>query len=334
MLALSALSVLAALGGPLRAASLVHGTYPYAVSSVPLLAELTKLAVCGVYLLLTKRDRTLNSQHLHLYILPSLLYLCVNNLNFVSLENLNVHTAQMLSNLRIPFTAVLMKWLLKSQFSALQIRSVIMLTLALGLHQVPYVIHAPDAGARHQIIVSLVPAWSRRRRNLIYFFLRETGSRGKLFGGIGICFRKCSFRMGIKETRNGVGLAGRATPFLGRNDERRLPCFSYQARISQACRPHRRSVCCWDLLASERTVAFASMHDADFFCRLFSHCLDKCSASGNRRPGYFLGFKKKRLYIKSVCCRCITYARLDVRRPRVQIRHRWTSNCIDVLCYL
>ena len=171
MLALSALSVLAALGGPLRAATLVHGTYQYAVSSVPLLAELTKLAVCGVYLFLTKRDSIFDSrtgEHLHLYVIPSLLYLCVNNLNFGSIENLNVHTAQMLSNLRIPFTAVLMKWLLKRQFSALQIRSMLMLTLALGLHQVPRVSRASDAGTRHQIIVSLAYTSFRRRRNPLY----------------------------------------------------------------------------------------------------------------------------------------------------------------------
>lgn len=136
-----ALTLLTSLAGLLTAASKTDGAYSYNTATVPFVAECIKLSLS---LLLLARERassaavsmTRDWRSVSLYVLPSVIYLIHNNVQFETLRYVDPATYQVLGNLKIVSTGVLLRVLLGRQLSSLQWMALLLMTTGATISQV------------------------------------------------------------------------------------------------------------------------------------------------------------------------------------------------------
>jgi solute carrier family 35 (UDP-sugar transporter), member A1/2/3 len=127
--------------GLLTAASKVNGEYEYNFATIPLISEVIKLVISLVLLRseLASGNRvktTWNTQAALLYVTPSIIYLVHNNVQFFTLRYLDPATYQVLGNLKIVTTGLLLWLFLGRRLSKLQWIALLLLTLGATTSQV------------------------------------------------------------------------------------------------------------------------------------------------------------------------------------------------------
>lgn len=125
----------------LTAASKTNGEYAYDFATVPLLAELLKALISAALLKHDLRSgkrpkMTMSPRVAALYIVPAVIYLVHNNIQFFTLRYLDPATYQVLGNLKIVSTGVLFRFALGRQLTRLQWIALLLLTLGATTSQV------------------------------------------------------------------------------------------------------------------------------------------------------------------------------------------------------
>lgn len=173
LLMASLLTVLTSSQGLLTSASKSGDSYAYDFSTVPFLAELVKLAVS--YALLTRQRRsdpgsvrtTRDIRTVALFIVPSLIYMVHNNVQFFFLKYVDPATYQILGNLKIVTTGLLLRLALRRQLSRLQWMALLLLMAGAATSQIntdcssgttQSVLHAPIMGYVFGVISALLSA--------------------------------------------------------------------------------------------------------------------------------------------------------------------------------
>jgi solute carrier family 35 (UDP-sugar transporter), member A1/2/3 len=128
------------LQGILTTASKVDGEYQYNFATIPFISEVLKL---GISSLLLQRERRVGNPKITvsigtalLYITPSLIYLVHNNVQFFTLRYLDPATYQVLGNLKIVTTGLMLWLFLGKQLSKLQWIALALLTAGATVSQV------------------------------------------------------------------------------------------------------------------------------------------------------------------------------------------------------
>lgn len=112
------------------------GEYGYHTSTVPVLSEFAKLAISSIFVGYTYVQT--GSIHAPLwtvkefctkYLVIGFLYAIQNNLVFIALMYLDPGTMEVLGNVKLPLTAVLMRFLLHKVFSSIQVVGLAFLTI-------------------------------------------------------------------------------------------------------------------------------------------------------------------------------------------------------------
>ena len=117
-----------------------HGGYDYNTSNVPFLAESVKLGLSSWMLIASTRTGSsgllLQWRELGKYFLLGGVYTMQNNFLFYTLKQVNPATFQVLINVKIPLTALLMHIFLKKAFNFQQQAALLLLVLGAILSQV------------------------------------------------------------------------------------------------------------------------------------------------------------------------------------------------------
>lgn len=122
-------------------ASMENGKYAYNTLTIPLFAELTKLAMSGSLFLKDWSDAggvmdlDVEMNTVLAAAVPALLYFISNNLNFIIIKELGPTNFQLLNNLKILATAVFFRLIMKVHLNSLQWRMLIMLTVGCTMSQ-------------------------------------------------------------------------------------------------------------------------------------------------------------------------------------------------------
>ncbi|GJM99221.1 hypothetical protein PR202_ga16303 [Eleusine coracana subsp. coracana] len=127
--------------GILTTLSQSNGKYKYDYATIPFLAELFKLSVSSFFLWkecqssspsrMTKEWRSVR-----LYLVPSIIYLIHNNVQFATLTYVDPSTYQIMGNLKIVTTGILFRLVLKRKLSNLQWMAIILLAVGTTTSQV------------------------------------------------------------------------------------------------------------------------------------------------------------------------------------------------------
>ncbi|XP_028770360.1 CMP-sialic acid transporter 1 [Neltuma alba] len=135
------LTILTSSQGILTTLSQSNGGYKYDYATVPFLAEVFKLAVSS--LLLRKEfhkspmpKMTMDWKSVALYIVPSIIYLIHNNVQFATLTYVDTSTYQIMGNLKIVTTGILFRLLLGRRLSNLQWMAIVLLAVGTTTSQV------------------------------------------------------------------------------------------------------------------------------------------------------------------------------------------------------
>ena len=128
--------------GLLTTASKTDGEYLYNFATVPLLAELLKLSIsCYLFTQQAKQQpeaaratRRLSTSLL--FLVPSIIYWVHNNVQFLTLQQLDPAAYQILGNLKIVTTGVLFWLILKRHLTLLQWHALVLLTIGAMVSQV------------------------------------------------------------------------------------------------------------------------------------------------------------------------------------------------------
>ncbi|XP_054779681.1 CMP-sialic acid transporter 1 [Prosopis cineraria] len=135
------LTILTSSQGILTTLSQSNGGYKYDYATVPFLAEVFKLAVSS--LLLGKEfhkspmpKMTMERKSVALYVVPSIIYLIHNNVQFATLTYVDTSTYQIMGNLKIVTTGILFRLLLGRRLSNLQWMAIVLLAVGTTTSQV------------------------------------------------------------------------------------------------------------------------------------------------------------------------------------------------------
>lgn len=137
-----ALTVFTCSQGLLMEASKDGGRYPYNSSTVPLLAEFTKLVMSSVllYRQYTKDPKgtlmTTDWRSIMLFPIPSVIYVFHNNVQFFTMSYVDAATYQILGNLKIVSTGILFRVALKRSLTRTQWIALLLLTMGATTSQI------------------------------------------------------------------------------------------------------------------------------------------------------------------------------------------------------
>ena len=165
------LPVLAILGcsqSLLVTASKVEGHYAYISETVPLLAECFKACLAFTFLAkefgsretLKRLGAAFKKPTTVLFSIPALLYLINNNLVFVALMYLDPAEYQILANLKIVSTALLMRCMLSRKLNDIQWSAVILLLIGSSMTRLGSCGESQEITAMGLIIMSVVSLFS------------------------------------------------------------------------------------------------------------------------------------------------------------------------------
>ena len=156
--------------GPGRApqASKVDGKYPYNVATVPLLAETTKLVLSSVLLYRARKTdpvgtkMTMEWASIRLFVVPSIIYLFHNNVQFYTMAYVDAATYQILGNLKIITTGFLFWIALKRHLSRIQWLALVLLMCGAATSQISgcgsSVLSAPVQGYMFAVLSACLSA--------------------------------------------------------------------------------------------------------------------------------------------------------------------------------
>ena len=156
--------------GLLTTASKVDGRYLYNFGVVVLLAETLKLAI-SVYLLQKSRaqdpEGTVMTKEVRtavLFVVPSVIYVLHNNIQFLFLKYVDPATYQILGNLKIVTTGLLFRVFLKRRLSKLKWIALVMLLVGATTSQIGgcdgHALSAPVAGYFFGILSAFMSAFA------------------------------------------------------------------------------------------------------------------------------------------------------------------------------
>ncbi|EFN59537.1 hypothetical protein CHLNCDRAFT_19140 [Chlorella variabilis] len=136
------LTVLTSSQGLLTTASKTGDGYAYDFATVPFLAEITKLCI-SYFLLVRQRAAdpgsiriTKDWRTVSLFIVPSIIYMVHNNVAFYFLKHVDAATYQILNNLKIVSTGILLRVALNRYLSKLQWMALLLLTTGAATSQI------------------------------------------------------------------------------------------------------------------------------------------------------------------------------------------------------
>jgi UDP-sugar transporter A1/2/3 len=129
--------------GILTTLSQSDGGYKYDYATVPFLAEVFKLIISGLFLWREMRTSssttsriTTDWKSVRLFVIPSLIYLIHNNVQFATLTYVDTSTYQIMGNLKIVTTGILFRLFLKRKLSKLQWMAIGLLAVGTTTSQV------------------------------------------------------------------------------------------------------------------------------------------------------------------------------------------------------
>ncbi|XP_052209523.1 CMP-sialic acid transporter 1 isoform X3 [Diospyros lotus] len=127
--------------GILTTLSQNNGGYKYDYATVPFLAEVFKLAVSSLLLWRESRQSSLTRmttewKTVRLFLIPSIIYLIHNNVQFATLTYVDTSTYQIMGNLKIVTTGILFRLFLRRKLSNLQWMAIILLAVGTTTSQV------------------------------------------------------------------------------------------------------------------------------------------------------------------------------------------------------
>ncbi|KAI0488012.1 hypothetical protein KFK09_027836 [Dendrobium nobile] len=135
------LTLLTSSQGILTTLSQTNGRYKYDYATVPFLAEIFKLLVSGFFLWREIKSQssprmTTEWKAVRLFVVPSIIYLVHNNVQFATLTYVDPSTYQIMGNLKIVTTGILFRLFLKRKLSNLQWLAIILLAVGTTTSQV------------------------------------------------------------------------------------------------------------------------------------------------------------------------------------------------------
>jgi UDP-sugar transporter A1/2/3 len=137
------LTILTSSQGILTTLSQSDGGYKYDYATVPFLAEVFKLIISGLFLWREMRTSssttsriTTDWKSVRLFVIPSLIYLIHNNVQFATLTYVDTSTYQIMGNLKIVTTGILFRLFLKRKLSKLQWMAIGLLAVGTTTSQV------------------------------------------------------------------------------------------------------------------------------------------------------------------------------------------------------
>lgn len=213
LLMASLLTVLTSAQGLLTAASKSGGGYAYDFSTVPFLAELAKLGISWALLARARRTDpgsvriTRDARHVALFIVPSIIYMFHNNVQFFFLKYVDPATYQILGNLKIVTTGLLLRLALRRYLSRMQWMALLLLMAGAATSQINTdcskgtaqgVLHAPVMGYVFGVVSALLSAlgavyteWVLKKNNdTLYWQNTLLYGFGALFNGINLYHSK------------------------------------------------------------------------------------------------------------------------------------------------
>ncbi|KAG0454727.1 hypothetical protein HPP92_024019 [Vanilla planifolia] len=135
------LTILTSSQGILTTLSQSNGRYKYDYATIPFLAEIFKLLVSIFFLWREFNSSspprmTTEWKSVRLFIVPSVIYLVHNNVQFATLIFVDPSTYQIMGNLKIVTTGILFRFFLKRKLSNLQWMAIILLAVGTTTSQV------------------------------------------------------------------------------------------------------------------------------------------------------------------------------------------------------
>ncbi|CAL9223899.1 unnamed protein product [Arabidopsis halleri] len=137
------LTILTSSQGILTTLSQSDGGYKYDYATVPFLAEVFKLIISGLFLWREMRTSSSTTSRItkdwksvRLFVIPSLIYLIHNNVQFATLTYVDTSTYQIMGNLKIVTTGILFRLFLKRKLSKLQWMAIGLLAVGTTTSQV------------------------------------------------------------------------------------------------------------------------------------------------------------------------------------------------------
>ncbi|PKA58966.1 CMP-sialic acid transporter 1 [Apostasia shenzhenica] len=128
------LTLLTSSQGILTTLSQTNGRYKYDYATIPFLAEVFKLLVSSLFLWRECNSpsaprMTTEWTSVRLFVIPSIIYLVHNNVQFATLTYVDPSTYQIMGNLKIVTTGILFRLFLRRKLSNLQWMAIILLTI-------------------------------------------------------------------------------------------------------------------------------------------------------------------------------------------------------------
>lgn len=135
------LTLLTSSQGILTTLSQTNGRYKYDYATIPFLAEIFKLLVSSFFLWREIQSHspprmTTEWKAVRLFVVPSIIYLVHNNVQFATLMYVDPSTYQIMGNLKIVTTGILFRLFLKRKLSNLQWLAIILLAVGTTTSQV------------------------------------------------------------------------------------------------------------------------------------------------------------------------------------------------------
>uniref|UniRef100_A0A3N7E8I5 CMP-sialic acid transporter 1 n=1 Tax=Populus trichocarpa TaxID=3694 RepID=A0A3N7E8I5_POPTR len=127
--------------GILTTLSQSNGKYLYDYATVPFLAEVFKLVLSSLLVwrecqISPSTRMTTEWKSVRLYVVPSIIYLIHNNVQFATLTYVDASTYQIMGNLKIVTTGILFRLFLRRRLSNLQWMAIILLAVGTTTSQV------------------------------------------------------------------------------------------------------------------------------------------------------------------------------------------------------
>ncbi|XP_020587652.1 CMP-sialic acid transporter 1 [Phalaenopsis equestris] len=135
------LTILTSSQGILTTLSQTNGRYKYDYATIPFLAEVFKLLASSFFLWREMQFQspprmTTEWKAVRLYVVPSIIYLVHNNVQFATLTYVDPSTYQIMGNLKIVTTGILFRVFLKRKLSNLHWLAIILLAVGTTTSQV------------------------------------------------------------------------------------------------------------------------------------------------------------------------------------------------------
>ncbi|CAL8470883.1 g10425 [Coccomyxa elongata] len=206
VLVASVLTLTTSSQGLLTTASKSDGSYRYNFATVPLLAEILKLLISSFLLQRQRRSNpeaariTRHWRTAILFLVPSIIYWLHNNVQFVTLKFVDPATYQIMGNLKIVTTGLLLWACLKRQLSLLQWLALALLMIGATVSQVKSgcdessLLAAPIAGYLFGVLSAFLSAiaavyteWvMKRNSDSLYWQNMQLYSFGVAFNALGL----------------------------------------------------------------------------------------------------------------------------------------------------